>query len=382
MKSRDLVCLSHLRWGFVFQRPNHLMSRFAAEQRVFFVEEPIHGAGTTRMEVSQPLPNLWVCTPHLASNVTADASEAAQRALLAALLDEREVSLPILWFYTPMALPVTAGIAASLIVYDCMDELSGFRGAPAELVEREVELFAIAQLVFTGGQSLFESKRTRHRAVFAFPSSVDARHFGLARRPVLEPEDQRAIPSNRVGYFGVIDERLDLELLAALSAARPAYQLVMVGPVVKIAESSLPRAANIHYLGAKSYLELPAYIAGWQVAMMPFALNDATRFISPTKTLEYMAAGKPVVSTAIRDVVSPYGERGLVSVTDQRGFPAAVDAALSADLAAHLRAYDEVLARTSWDKTWSRMQVLMTAATQQSVRALTDDEGSNSCSTI
>ncbi len=358
------------------------MSRFAAEGRVFFIEEAIHGAQQTRMEVEEVLPDLWVCRSHLGPDVTADRFDAVQRALIEALLLERQVVRPILWFYTPMALPLTTGIEPSLVVYDCMDELSGFRGAPPELLERERELLELADLVFTGGQSLYEAKRSRHAAVFAFPSSVDAEHFGQARRQLVEPEDQRGIPTNRLGFFGVIDERMDIELLAALAAARPHYQLIMIGPVVKISESALPRAGNIHYLGQKDYRELPAYVAGWQVALMPFALNDATRFISPTKTLEYLAAGKPIVSTAVRDVVAPYGQMGLARIADRQSFPRAVDAALATDSRAHLEASDEFLAGTSWDKTWARMKALILGSTTAKSRVFSSNEESASCSTI
>jgi glycosyltransferase involved in cell wall biosynthesis len=378
---RDVVCLSHLRWGFVFQRPNHLMSRFAARQRVFFVEEPVREPGPSHMEVHEALPNLWVCTPHVAPDVSQEASEDLQRTLLERLLCEREVTKPLLWFYTPMALPLTAALDPSLVVYDCMDELSGFQGAPPELVSRERQLFSRADLVFTGGQSLYEAKRLQHAAVAAFPSSVDARHFASARSPSEDPPDQRDIPPNRLGFFGVIDERMDLSLLATLARARPHYQLVMIGPVVKISEESLPQAPNIHYLGPKSYDELPAYIAGWQVALMPFALNDATRFISPTKTLEYMAAGKPCVSTAIRDVVSPYGESGLVAIANEHTFPGAVDTMFSLDLKGYRRACDRVLERTSWDKTWAAMAELIDIASCGS-RAPSSTRGSASCSTI
>jgi UDP-galactopyranose mutase len=358
------------------------MSRFAAAGRVLFIEEPIHGAASTRLEVAEVLPNLWVCTPHFGAEVTAESSEAVQRRMIHELLREREFVRPILWFYTPMALPLAVGLEPSLVIYDCMDELSGFRGAPTQLQERERELFGAAHLVFTGGQSLYESKRLHHPAVYAFPSSVDANHFSLARRLPIEPADQRNIPANRVGFFGVLDERMDLDLLAALAAARPSYQIVMIGPVVKIAQSDLPHAANIHYLGPKDYLALPSYLAGWQVAIMPFALNEATRFISPTKTLEYLAAGKPVVSTAVRDVVIPYGELGLVSISDSAHFPEAVDAALSTEMSSHLRACDELLARTSWDDTWSRMQALIAASLEKDVRALMREEKNNPCSTI
>jgi UDP-galactopyranose mutase len=332
------------------------MSRAARERRVFFVEEPVFGDGPARMEVNQLAAGLFICVPHLPDGADAEAS---QRSLLHELLRARGVERPVLWFYTPMALPLVEGVEASLVVYDCMDELSAFRGAPPELVARERQLLARADVVFTGGRSLYEAKRARHPSVHAFPSSVDAPHFARAREGAADPPDQRGIAHPRVGYFGVIDERLDLELLAALADARPAYQFVMIGPVVKIDEASLPRRPNLYYLGGKQYDELPAYLAGWDAAMMPFALNEATRFISPTKTLEYLAAGRPVVSTAIRDVVRPYGEGNFVRIADARTFPAAVDAALGTDLVAHRAACDAVVAQTSWDQTWRAMSRLI-----------------------
>lgn len=354
------------------------MSRFAKQQRVFFVEEPIFDSDTPRMEVEQVCPNLYVCTPHLPS--TSREHELLERELFENLLRERAVSRPILWFYTPMALQLTANVEPELIVYDCMDELSAFRGAPPELVARERQLLLQADLVFTGGQSLFEAKRERHSAIFAFPSSVDAQHFASARGLREEPLDQQQIPGERLGFFGVIDERMDLDLLAVLARARPNYQLVMIGPVVKISEADLPRSHNIHYLGAKTYAELPGYIAGWKVALMPFALNESTRFISPTKTLEYMAAGKPVVSTAIPDVVSPYGASGLVRIADKRSFPEAVDAAARTELGSYLAACDRVLERTSWDRTWFAMTELLTNARHDRPDRL-HRRGNDSCST-
>lgn len=346
---------------------------------MFFVEEPVYDEGPERMESVEALPNLFVCTPHLRSETTD--VEPIQRALLERFLREREVHRPLAWFYTPMALPLIANIDAPLVVYDCMDELSAFRGAPPRLVEREKQLFARANLVFTGGQSLFEAKRAQHAAIFPFPSSVDAAHFRAARTPGQEPDDQRDIGRPRLGFFGVLDERLDVELLGSLARARPNYEFVMIGPIVKISDSDLPRLPNIHYLGPKSYADLPAYIAGWQAALMPFALNEATRFISPTKTLEYMAAGKPIVSTAIRDVVSPYGEAGLVRIADAASFPAAVDAALATDSASHQQACDQALEKTSWERTWAAMNELIARVARN--RSLANCErGTDSCSTI
>lgn len=379
--SDDILCLSHLRWGFVYQRPNHLMARAARNRRVFFVEEPVHDAGPPALSRQEVGPNLVVCTPRLPPSCEGEVAERAQRELLLGLLRDEGVQSPVLWFYTPMACPLVADVPASVVVYDCMDELSAFRGAPPELVERERALFARADLVFTGGQSLYESKRQHHREVHAFPSSVDARHFARASAGLDEPSDQASIARPRAGYFGVIDERIDLELLARLADARPDVQIVMVGPVVKIDPATLPRRPNLHYLGGKSYDALPDYISGWDVALMPFALNEATRYISPTKTLEYLAAGKAVVSTAIRDVVEPYGHAGVVRIADVAGFPDAVGAALAPTAADERRAADSILARTSWDSTWTAMNNLLTRAAARATSASSAEKGPLPCST-
>ncbi|WP_433926664.1 glycosyltransferase family 1 protein [Sorangium cellulosum] len=378
----DLICLSHLRWNFVFQRPNHLMSRFAQEKRVYFVEEPVFQDGPPRLEARHIEANLTVVVPHLTHGTEQEEGLAQQRRLLNSLVKEQDIRQPILWFYTPMSLPIAADVEPSLVVYDCMDELSAFRGAPPMLRERERELFARADLVFTGGQSIYEAKRAHHPSVHAFPSSVDAAHFAAARGASADPEDQRDIPRPRLGFFGVIDERLDVDLVARVAEERPDFHIVMLGPVVKIDPASLPRRPNIHWLGQKSYQELPAYLGGWDVAIMPFALNEATRFISPTKTLEYLAAGKPVVSTAIRDVVTPYGDRKAVHIADASSFVAAVEAALAQPTEARLAIADDMVSATSWDKTWRSMSRLMTDALQAKRSAAVRTEGNVPCSTI
>ena len=379
----DVFCLSHLRWDFVFQRPNHLMARCARERRVFFVEEPTLYDGSPELGVADAAPNVTVVTPRLPHGLDRDESESLQRRMLRAFACERGARDPIAWFYTPMALPLADDLAPSLVVYDCMDELSAFAGAPPLLRERERALLARAHLVFTGGQSLYEARRAQHPAVHAFASSVDAAHFSSALTADTEPLDQQSIPWPRLGFFGVIDERMDLDLVTHLADARPHYHLVMVGPVVKIDPAALPRRPNIHCLGARRYGELPAYLAGWDVALMPFALNEATRFISPTKTLEYLAAGKPVVSTAIRDVVRPYGEWGVVAIADRETFTGAVDRALAIDLVAHRRAAAGVVGATSWDATWAAMARLLDEASRRAGRASADaTDGGRACSTI
>jgi len=287
------------------------------------------------------------------------------------LLAEHRVRSYILWYYTPMAMAFSHHLDPLATVYDCMDELSAFAGAPPEMQAHEKELLARADLVFTGGQTLYEAKRDQHPHVFAFPSSVDVPHFARARQTMRDPADQCAIPHPRLGFFGVIDERMDLDLLAGIAQARPAWQLVLIGPVAKVNPATLPQAPNIHYLGRKEYDDLPTYLAGWDVALLPFAINASTRFISPTKTPEYLAAGKPVVSTPVRDVVRPYGVRGLVHIAGTApGFVAAVEDALGEDAAVRIRHADAFLAQESWEGTWDRMHRLI----EEVLDAATDEE--------
>lgn len=359
----DLLCLSHLRWNFVFQRPQHLLTRLAAVSgRVFFVEEPVADEGAPRLVVREEPCGVTVAVPHLPAARLQDATESAalQRALLDELLARQGLTDFLLWYYTPMALAFSAHLRPRAVVYDCMDELSAFAGAPPELRQRERDLLARADLVFTGGRSLYEAKRDGHPRVHCFPSSVDVPHFRRARRAGPEPADQAGLPRPRIGYAGVIDERMDLGLLAGVAAARPSWQLVLLGPVVKIDPAALPRRPNIHYLGMKNYDELPRYLAGWDVAMLPFARNEATRYISPTKTPEYLAAGRPVVSTSIRDVVRPYAVEKLVHIADTpEAFVAAVEVALQTDLRIHRARADRFLAQSSWDRTVEQMRALV-----------------------
>ena len=356
----DLLCLSHLRWDFVFQRPQHLMTRCARERRVFFVEEPIFRAGATARLQIQHCGAVTVAVPLLPEGLSPDGCCSAQRLLIEQLIRTHRISEYLLWYYTPMALAYTERLSPLAIIYDCMDELSAFKGAPPMLKTLEAELMRRASLVLTGGQSLYEAKRHQHPNIHPFPSSVDVEHFGAARRISVDPPDQAPIPSPRLGFFGVIDERMDLALLDGIAAARPDWHIVMIGPVVKIDPASLPRRPNIHYLGSRQYDELPRYISGWDVALLPFARNEATQFISPTKTPEYLAAGKPVVSTSIRDVVRPYGQKGLVRIADDApAFVRACTAAMAEDRVKRTTQADAFLRQTSWEGTWNRIRLLV-----------------------
>ena len=370
----DLVCFSHLRWNFVYQRPQHLMSRCARERRVFYIEEPIFSDTPAHMQMEKDPSGVTVVKPHLPSGLNEEETYAALRTLLDQFFDA-EIHEYILWYYTPMALNFSRHLEPALTIYDCMDELSLFKGAPAQLKELEQELISRADLIFTGGQTLYEGKRNGHDNVYLFPSSIDAAHFEQAREKQPDPSDQANIPHPRLGFFGVIDERMDLDLMNQIAAARPDWHLVILGPVVKIDPESLPKLPNIHYLGMKTYDQLPGYLANWEVALLPFALNDSTRFISPTKIPEYLAGGKPVVSTPIRDVVNPYGQQKLVSIAGTGDeFVEAVESILHGkqdETVAWLRKVDQQLSQNSWDYTWKRMMTLIEsslAARQEEVK--------------
>ena len=313
----DVVCFSHLRWDFVYQRPQHLLTRCAQDRRVFFVEEPIYGNCSMRLDVRETDEGVHVVVPQLPEGLRSEvAINAVMKEMTRQLFVEHDIDEYVFWYYTPMALKFTDHFNPIASIYDCMDELSAFKGAHSELPGLEKQLFRCVDLVFTGGQSLYEAKCNQHTAVYAFPSSIDAAHFRKARTIVKDPEDQASIPHPRLGFFGVIDERFDTELLEQVAAKRPDWSFVMIGPVVKIDPEKLPKHPNIYYLGPKKYNELPDYVAGWDIALLLFARNESTRFISPTKTPEYLAAGKPVISTSITDVVRPYGELKLVEITD------------------------------------------------------------------
>ena len=371
----SLICFSHLRWDFVVQRPQHLMMRFARARRVFVWEEPMAAAEGALADVDvrlDPRSGVTVATPRLPAGLSDAQAEAELARLLEGFAAERELTAPVAWFYTPMMLGFARGLAerAACVVYDCMDELSNFKDAPPLLRRREAELLDLADVVFTGGWSLYEAKRGRHANIHPCPSSVDREHFAAARTALPQPPEQAATPAPRLGFYGVIDERLDIALVAALADAHPEWTIVMVGPVVKIDPAALPQRPNILYPGGKTYAELPAWLAGWDVALMPFAINEATRFISPTKTPEYLAGGKPVVSTAIVDVERHYGElEAVVVAEDHAAFIAGCERALELARsgvgrggAPWLPAVDAVLGELSWDATYDRMAALVDEA--------------------
>ncbi len=352
-----LICFSHLRWDFVYQRPQHLLSRFASIYKVYFVEEPFFDApNEPYLSFTAKDENLWVVTPHIAGGSTPEQTEQLLKKLLDKTLQSKNFDDLIFWYYTPMALAFSGHIKPALTIYDCMDELSNFKNAPRCLKDFEELLFSKADIVFTGGQSLYEAKKDKHHNIFAFPSSIDKKHFSQARTIATEPADQKKIKGPKLGFYGVIDERFDIDLLAKMAKLRPEWNFILLGPIVKINPDSLPQLSNVHLLGGKSYQELPAYVSGWDVALIPFAINKSTHFISPTKTPEYLSAGVPVVSTPIRDVVNPYGDKGIVKIASTaKEFVKAAEQYMKMEKSEWLPAADEFLADKSWSGTFTDM---------------------------
>jgi glycosyltransferase involved in cell wall biosynthesis len=335
------------------------MSRFANIMRVIFVEEPVRDCVSPFFSVSQDAENRWLIVPHLPQSMSEIEVQEHQRKFVSKFLEALNIHRVCLWLYSPMALLVSDHLKPELTVYDCMDELSLFKFAPPQLRELEHQLFGQADVVFTGGYSLYAAKKHLHSNIHPFPSSIDYDHFAQARMKRIDPDDQQNIPHPRFGFYGVIDERMDLKYVEAIAEMRPHWQFIFLGPTAKIDENQLPSLPNIHFLGMKNYHQLPEYLSGWDVAIMPFALNDSTRFISPTKTPEYLAAGKPVISTPINDVIRHYGEVVYIAATPE-SFVRTVEHGL--DLSAQWSSkVTELLKQNSWDQTWTGMVELMEA---------------------
>lgn len=361
MPRAPLVVFSHLRWDFGFGRPQQLMTRMGQRREVLFVEEPLQRDEEPWLEIVAVAPGLRVCRPVLPAPGPGFGSpqQPALELLLRDLLERERIREFVAWLETPMATPLARSLRPRGIVYDCMDELAAAPGAPPGLAERERELLAVADVVFTGGAGLYRSRSRLHPFVRCFPDSVDVAHFSRAAS-LADPPDQAGLPRPRLGFHGVIDERLDLDLLAAVARSRPDWSIVLLGPVARD-PGTLPRLANLHLLGPRPYEELPAYLGHWDVAVMPFAAGPATRFLSPVQVLESMAAGRPVVSTPLPDVTEPHG--GIVHLAEgPERFAGACEQALAEPAAAReLRAQRarSVLQRTSWNETVRRMDEIV-----------------------
>ncbi len=358
-----LLCFSHLRWDFVYQRPQHLMSRFARQYSVYFIEEAVFHNEADYYAIVETTEKVRIVKPYLNNDNNTNIQERL-KCVIDAFIEEQQIGKFIAWYYSPMSLLFTNHLQPALTVYDCMDELSAFKFAPPQLKEAEKDLLQKANVVFTGGHNLYNAKKHLHHNIYAFPSSIDKQHFMQARDAVTEPADQRVIAHPRLGFYGVLDERFDIDLIREVADKKPDWQFVFIGPVVKIDENSLPKNRNIHYLGSRHYNQLPAYLSGWDIALIPFAINESTKYISPTKTPEYLAGGKPVISTAIEDVIHPYGDHQLVHIirSADEFIKAATLELQNPSKKKWLKKADAFLANNSWDTTWQNMYQIIEAS--------------------
>ena len=364
----NIIVFSHLRWDFVFQRPQHLLTRMAGKFNIFFIEEPIFtDTDKPAYSLSKRGDKVWVMVPHLPHGTKPEVIKNTLKALFDRYMENKQLSDYAFWYYTPMALEFSRKHTPELIVYDCMDELSNFMFAPVALPALEKELLNLSDVVFTGGRSLYEAKKNQHANIHAFPSSIDTAHFSKTRKLKAAAPVQKNKPFT-LGFFGVIDERFDIALIKGIADSRPNWQLNIIGPVVKIDENILPKNKNIVYSGSVSYQDLPSHLSNWDMALIPFLINDSTKFISPTKTPEYLAAGLPVISTAIRDVVNPYGISQYVQIaSNYTEFTEAAENFIALSKKSKekwLAAVDTFLTLNSWDKTCDAMVKLMKEASK------------------
>lgn len=374
-----IIVFSHLRWDFMVQRPQHIMSRLAKHYRILFVEEPVYVEGHPAcMQQSTPVENITVCTPHTPIDTAGFHDD--QLPYLRKLLQHLNVAHTehIAWLYTPMALPLLAELRPGLIIYDCMEELASLKDAPRQMIQRETVLMRQADLVFTAGPSLYRAKCTQHPRVSCFPNSVDASHFFHSVDRSRSHMAQQSISHPRAGFHGAIDDRFDTALIAQLADARPQLQIILVGPIVDIDPLKLPQRPNIHYFRQQSYRALPHFLADWDISLLPFACTNATRHLSPYETLEYMAAQLPVVATKITDVIDLYAPTVRVA-ENTREFIAACDAALNETAAESVQRKEEMramVATTSWDRTVTEMLELIGEMSENMFEATTlEDDG-------
>jgi glycosyltransferase involved in cell wall biosynthesis len=361
-----IIVHSHLRWDGVWQRPQQFLSRLSRTHPVLFVEQPVPVGDEATPEIeffqSDKHPNVFITRPllptwllHYRVNVDHWHRKAIRDALWSR--DGARFQQAVHWFYDPMAATLLEDDeATATIVYDCMDELSQFRGAPNELLEREGRLLEMADVVFVGGPKLFRRKRLLNRNCHCYGCGVEFDHFSKARSPLTPiPPEMERLRGPILGFFGVVDERMDYDLIHQLASAHPEWNIVIVGPHMKVDPAGFPKDPNIFFLGARKYDDLPSYVKSFAVCLMPFALNESTEFINPTKALEYMATGRPIISTAIEDVVAQFGD--VVDIARSPAeFIASCEKAIAGSEPARLQAAIDLARSNSWERIVAELE--------------------------
>jgi glycosyltransferase involved in cell wall biosynthesis len=362
-----IIVHCHLCWDWVWQRPQQFISRISRRHPVLFVEtlgpDPTLVAPYVRLHYHADHPNVtrvrlqfpmwrWGDEAYV-DNTRRELVKDTLRGPLAG-----QFKNPVQWFYDPMTVRAFAGQMGEIgTVYDCMDEYSKFSEAHPEVSKRELELLARADVVFAGGRKLWESKRRHNDNCHFYGCGVDSAHFGRAldARTTVPHDLKRVKKKAALGFFGVVDERMDYELVTKLADADPQWSIVMVGPVLKVKEQGLPERPNLHWLGSRDYSQLPSYCKGFDVCLMPFALNQATEYINPTKALEYMAAGRPVVSTKVPDVVSNFGNIAKIGSSHEEFISLCRQAINEPDQGAIERGLERA-ADSTWDRIVEQME--------------------------
>jgi hypothetical protein len=358
-----LMVFSHMAWNPGQGRTPQLMAALAGRWQILFVEAPRHAAGAARLEsraIRAGLTVLTLTTPAPAAGFHDDA-QAFGVTLLREELAGRRLKIDIAWLDTPMAWPLAQALGIACLAYDCLE------GPPASLQfdaallhQRESALMRTAALMVAAGPSLFNAHRHRHANLHCVCSAVHAEHFSPASLELTSARARRghvlqsSLARPRLGYFGSIDERLDLDLLAALADRQPGWAFVMVGSVAGIAAERLPQRRNIHWLGEQDDALLPYLLAGWDLALMPYVVSEATRFLMPSQTLEYMAGYQPIVSTPVRDVQALYAPAVTIAAPQAEAFSSACEEVLAESArarSARLIDMARIVARHAWANT-------------------------------
>jgi glycosyltransferase involved in cell wall biosynthesis len=362
----SLIVHCHLCWDWVWQRPQQFLSRLSARHRILFVEtvgpDPQLAAPYARFREAEGFPNITLLRIQFPTGQWSDGRfvdrerrRLVQEALKSELL-AGQFQNPVQWFYDPMAVAAFGGrMDEAATVYDCMDELSKFKGAPPVIVERERKLLALADVVFTGGRKMFEAKSRFNANCHFYGCGVDVNHFGKARdESTRVPDDLAHLKKPVLGYFGVVDERMDYELVAKLADANPDWSVAIIGPAIKVDPGQFPQRPNLHWLGGRDYQALPACCKGFDVCLMPFAMNEHTEFINPTKSLEYMATARPIVSSAVPDVISNFGSVVKIARSHDEFIAHCRQAAASPDREAIERGL-KMASENSWESIVNRL---------------------------
>jgi len=375
---KTIICFSHLTWDRnLFQRPQQLMLRFSKRFNVLYVSgyscrqffiDLFRRKKTHSYHVTD---NLAVYSPFALppikkySSITIRLNKILLSFLVKRRLKKLKFKDPILWIYHPRYIDAIGKFKEELIIYDCMDDFTSLL-SDYEDRERNIKderaLLKKADMVFAGGYSIAELKRDSREHIHVFPSAVEIYHFKKARSDNLEmPDDITDIPHPILGYWGAIDERVDHELLKRLAMKHPEWSIVLLGPIVRHKAgdlSYLKEIKNIFWLGPKDYSLLPNYAKAFDVCLIPFVLSREGKFLSPTKTLEYLATGKPVVSTPITDVVRFYdGVVGIADGPDEFGM--AVRRCMEEDNASMKQKRICFTENKSWEDTAEKMEKLI-----------------------